>query len=123
MAELAIQDKLVEVYDSKRDTVNGWFDSAVKAGALAADSACATLHSNRRAGLNTSSDKQIAQYVEDANDIGTAQFMVRNGPSTASRLEINAQIASLEHPLGRSYIKDHDGNDVNLRPNAAAQRV
>ena len=33
------------------------------------------------------------------------------------------EIAALEHPLGRSYIKDREGNDVNLRPNAAAQRV
>ena len=61
--------------------------------------------------------------MDDATDIGTAQFMVRNGPSAAFRLEINAQIASLEYPLGRLYIKDRDGNDVNLRLNAVAQWV
>ena len=30
---------------------------------------------------------------------------------------------SAQHPLGRSYIKDQDGNDVNLRLNAAVKRV
>ena len=57
VAELAIQDKSVEEYNSKRDTVNGWFDSAVKAGTLAADAARVTLHSDWRAGLNALSDK------------------------------------------------------------------
>ena len=123
VAELAIKDKPEEEYESKRDTVNGWFDSAAKAGTLAADSARATLLSNRRAGLNVSSDLQIERYVEDATNIGTAQFMVRNGPDTAARATIGSQVTALEHPLGRSFIKDRDGNDVNLRPNAAAQRV
>ena len=31
VAELANQDKTVEEYDTKRDDVNGWFDSALKA--------------------------------------------------------------------------------------------
>ena len=107
----------------QRVTANGWFDSAVKAGRLASVTARATLYSDRKAGKNYSSDNQIETCVEEAEDVGTAQYMVRNMPNNATVQAIDNQITQLEHPLGRSFIRDLEGNDINLRPNAASQRV
>ena len=39
------------------------------------------------------------------------------------RAEIETNIARLEHPLGRSFIRSFDGNNLNVRPNAAVQRI
>ena len=55
--------------------MNGWFDSATQAGKLAGVTARATLHSDRKAGKNDSSDRQIEIYADDAEDLGTAQFI------------------------------------------------
>ena len=95
----------------------------MKAGRLASVAARATLLSDRKAGKNYSSDNQIETYVEEAEDVGTAQYMVRNMPNNATVQAIDTQITQLEHPLGRSFVQDLEGRDINLHPNAASQRV
>jgi len=95
----------------------------LKAGNLAGETARSCLESDKRNGNNASSDTQIDVYTEKARDIGTSQFMVRNVPNTATRINVAAQIARLEHPSGCGYICDLDGNSISLKPDAAAQRA
>ena len=49
--------------------------------------------------------------------------MVQNMLNVATVWEIETQIVQLEHPLGRSFIRDLEENNVNLQPNPASQRV
>ena len=110
-------------YNTQRTSANEWFNSALMAGNLAGETARSCLEKDGKDGANALSAKQIDLYTEEARDLGAAQFMVRNIPNNSTRIEVATQIARLEHPLGRGYIRDLDGNTISLKADAAAQRA
>lgn len=122
-AELNIEQKGGEGFNTRRATANYWVYTAFNPGKLAGDAACATLIDYRQDGRNASSDEQITIYTEEATDIGTSQFILSNAPSRTATGDIQYHISKLGHHLGRGYIRDLNENDINLRPNAVAQWV